>query len=56
MLAAQELLEFDDQELTHTDFDEKEKCWIDAKDIDIWTDVICMKLLNESILLDTIDV
>jgi hypothetical protein len=35
VLATQKLLEFDEQELTHTDFNEEEKCWIDAKDIDI---------------------
>jgi hypothetical protein len=55
VLATQELLEFDDQELTHTNFDEEEKCWIDVKNIDIWKDVICMKLLNEGIVLDTTD-
>ncbi len=55
MLATQELLKFDDQDLTHTDSDEKDKCWTNTKDIDFWKDIICMKLLNESILLDTID-
>jgi hypothetical protein len=55
VLAAQELLEFDDQNSAHTNFNEEGKCWIDAKDIDIWKDVICMKLLNKSTLLDTTD-
>ncbi len=49
------MLEFDDQESIHTVFDEKEKCWIDTKDIDIWKDVICMKLLKKGILLNTIN-
>ncbi len=56
MLVVQELLEFHDWDLDHTNFDEEEKCWIDAKDIDIWNDVICMKLLNKGKLLDTTDV
>jgi hypothetical protein len=54
VLAAQELFEFDDQDLADIDFNEKGKCWINTKDVDIWKDVICMRLLNESILLDTI--
>jgi hypothetical protein len=54
-LVAQELLEFDDQNLAHTYFNEEEKCWIGTKDIDIWKDAICMKLLNENILLNTTD-
>jgi hypothetical protein len=55
VLVAQELLEFDDHNLVHTDFDEEEKCWIDTKDIDIWKDITCMKLLHEGILSDIID-
>jgi hypothetical protein len=35
VLANQELSEFSDHDSSHTDFDEKEKCWTDTKDIDI---------------------
>jgi hypothetical protein len=55
VLAAQELLEFYEHNLVHIDFDEEEKCWTDTKDIDIWKDLTCMKLLHEGILPDTID-
>jgi hypothetical protein len=41
--------------LVHTNPDEEKKCWINIKDIDIWKDIICMKLLNESISPDIID-
>jgi hypothetical protein len=55
VLVAQELLEFDEHDLVHTDFDEEEKCWKDTKDIDIWKDVTCMKLLHEGILSKIVD-
>jgi hypothetical protein len=55
VLATQELLEFDNHNLVHIDFDEEEKCWTYTKDIDIWKDVTCMKLLHEGILLDIVD-
>ncbi len=55
VLVTQELFEFDDHNLVHTNFDEEEKCWMDTKDIDIWKDIICMKLLHEGILLDIVD-
>jgi hypothetical protein len=41
--------------LVHIDFDEEERCWMDVKDINIWKDITCMKLLYEGILPDIID-
>jgi len=35
VLAIQELSEFGDHDLGHTNFDAKEKCWMDTKDSDI---------------------
>jgi hypothetical protein len=55
VLIAQKLLEFDDHNLVHTNFDEEEKCWTDTKDIDIWKDVTCMKLLHEGIWPNIVD-
>jgi hypothetical protein len=55
VLVAQELLEFDEHDLVHTNFDEEEECWMGTKDIDIWKDITCMKLLHEGTLLEIID-
>ncbi len=41
--------------MANINFNEKEKCSINTKDIDIWKDVIYMKLLNKSQLLNIID-
>jgi hypothetical protein len=49
------LLEFDEHNLVNTNSDEEEKCWTDTKDIDIWQDVTCMKLLQEGILPNIVD-
>jgi hypothetical protein len=38
-----------------TNSDEEEKCWTDTRNSDIWKDVMCMKLLQEGTILDTID-
>jgi hypothetical protein len=35
VLAAQELLEFDERDLVHTNSNEEEKCWMDIRDSDI---------------------
>jgi hypothetical protein len=35
VLVAQKLLEFDEYDFVHINFDEEQKCWIDTKDIDI---------------------
>jgi len=55
VLAAQELLECDEHDLVHTDFNGEEKCWMHTRDNDIWKDITCMKLLHEGMLLDTVD-
>jgi len=55
VLAAQELLEFDDLEFGPTGYGEEEKCEMGAKSINIWRDATCLELLKEGILPDTID-
>ncbi len=55
VLAAQELFEFGEHDLISTGFEKEDKCGIDTRNNDIWKDVICMNLLQERILLDTID-
>ncbi len=55
MLAAQELSEFGDHELGHSEFDEEETHGMDTRSIDIWKDATCLGLLKEGILLDTVD-
>ncbi len=55
MLVIQELSEFGDHELGHTNSDEEETCGMDTKNIDIWKDTTCMGLLREGILLNTVD-
>jgi hypothetical protein len=55
VLATQELLKFDDHDLAHINSNEEGKCWTNIKDIDFWKYIICMKLLNEGILPDIID-
>ncbi len=54
-MATQELFEFGDHKLGHIDFVEEETCWMDTKNIDIWKDTTCTRLLSEGILLDTVD-
>jgi len=41
--------------LISIDSNEKEKCWTDTRDSDIWKDITCLKLLHEGTLLDTIE-
>ncbi len=55
MLAAQELFEFGNHELGHTNSNEQETCGMDTKNIDIWEDIVCIGLLREGILLNTVD-
>ncbi len=55
VLATQELFEVGEHNRISTDSDEKEKCWTNTRDSDIWKDVTCMKLLHEGTLLDTIN-
>jgi hypothetical protein len=55
VLAAQELLEFGEHELGHTESGEKETCEMDTRNIDIWKDATCLSLLKGGILPDTVD-
>jgi hypothetical protein len=55
VLAAQELFEFGDHKLGHTNTDEEGTCRMDTKNIDIWKDATCLGLLKEDILPDTMD-
>jgi len=55
ILEAQELAEFGDQELNPTEFDEEEDQEMDAKCIDIWEDAVCLGLLKNDALLDSVD-
>jgi len=55
VLAAQELSEFGDHELCHTDSDEKETYGINTRNVDIWKDTTCLGLLKEDKLPDTVD-
>jgi hypothetical protein len=47
VLATQELFEFGDHELGHTEFDEEETCEMDTRSIDIWKDATCLGLLKK---------
>ncbi len=54
-MEVQKLAEFRDQELSPTEFDEEEDQEMDAKCIDIWEDAICMGLLKNGALPDSVD-
>jgi hypothetical protein len=47
ILAAQELFESGEHDLIYTGSNEKEKCWTNTRDSDIWKDITCMILLHE---------
>jgi hypothetical protein len=53
ILAAQELLE--NREREESKSDEEETCAEDAGNIDIWEDEVCLGLLKEDVIPDTID-
>jgi len=55
ILEAKELVEFRDQELSPTEFDEEEDQEMDAKCIDIWEDAVCLGLLKNGALPDSVD-
>jgi hypothetical protein len=55
VLVAQKLFESSEHDLISTDFDEKERCWIDTRNNDIWKDVISMKLLQEGTIPHIVD-
>jgi len=55
ILEAQELAEFGDQELSSTESDKEEDQEMDAKCIDIWGDAVCLGLLKNGALPDSVD-
>jgi hypothetical protein len=55
VLAAKELSEFGDHELSHTESDEEETRIMDTRSIDIWKNATCLGLLKEGILPDTVN-
>jgi hypothetical protein len=55
VLATQELAEYGDPELSTTKSNDEEDREVDARCIDIWKDAVCLGLLREAILPDTID-
>ncbi|CAM6079654.1 unnamed protein product [Sphagnum tenellum] len=55
ILEAQELAEFGDQELSSTESDKEEDQEMDAKCIDIWGNVVCLGLLKNGALPDSMD-
>ncbi len=54
-MATPELFESGEHDLISINSDEEEKCWINTKNIDIWKDENCMKLLQEGITPDIVD-
>ncbi len=55
VLAAQELSEFGDHELSPTESDDEEDHAIKSSCINIWEDTSCLMLLMEGVLPDTVD-
>jgi hypothetical protein len=50
VLATQELSEFGDLKLGHTEFDEERTYGMDTRNIDIWKDATCLGLLKKDML------
>jgi len=55
ILEAQELAKFRDQELSLTESNKEEDQEMDAKCIDIWEDAVCLGLLKNDALPDSMD-
>jgi hypothetical protein len=55
VLAAQELVEFGDHELSPTESNDEEDREVGVRCIDIWKDAVYLGLLKEGILPDTVD-
>jgi hypothetical protein len=55
VLAAQELSEFGDHELSPTESDDEEDHGVKSSCIDVWEDTVCLRLLEEGVLPDAID-
>ncbi len=54
ILEAQELAEFGDHKLGPTESDEEDQ-EVGAKCIDIWEDAVCLELLKDGVLPDTVE-
>ncbi len=54
-MAAQELSEFEDPELSPAELDEEEDHGVKHNCADIWRDVECLMLIREGILSDAVD-
>ncbi len=55
ILEAQELAEFRDHELSPTESDKEEDQEMDAKCINIWEDAVCLGLVKNGVLPDSVD-
>jgi hypothetical protein len=55
VLAAQELLEYGGHEVGDARSGDEQTCAEDTSKTDIWEDEICMGLLKEGVILDTVD-
>jgi hypothetical protein len=55
VLAAQELSEFGDHELSPTESDEEEDYGVKSSCVDIWGDADCLTLLREGVFPDATD-
>jgi hypothetical protein len=55
VLAAQELFELGDHELSPTESDDEEDHGVKSSCVDIWEDTDCLTLLKEGVLLDAVD-
>jgi hypothetical protein len=56
VLAAQELSELGDPELSPTELDEEDGSGVKHDCVDIWQDKECLRLIREGILSDTVDI
>jgi hypothetical protein len=55
VLAAQELSELGDHQLSPTESDDEEDYGVKSSCIDVWKDPVCLRLLEEGVLPDSID-
>jgi hypothetical protein len=55
VLATQELPEFGDRELSPTESNDEENHGVKASCTDIWEDIACLRLLEEGVLSDAVD-
>jgi len=55
VLAAQELFEFGDRELSPTESEDEEDHEVKSSCVDIWEDANCLMFLKEGVLHDAVD-